>query len=91
MSNELLPLHYAIIKHFENGVTACAQDVVAALKPAYSSYKLLSLHDVEETLATAKENGILEEADCTVKDNGNLVFYYRLTDFGKDMVGKYLE
>lgn len=91
MSNELLPLHYAIIKHFENGVTACAQDVVAALKPAYSSYKLLSLHDVEETLATAKENGILEETDCTVKDDRNLMFYYRLTDFGKDMVGKYLK
>ena len=61
MSNELLPLHYAIIKHFENGATACAQDVVAALEPAYAGYKLLSLHDVEETLATAKENGILEE------------------------------
>ena len=91
MSNELLPLHYAIIKHFENGATACAQDVVAALEPAYSSYKLLSLHDVEETLATAKENGVLEEADCTVKDNGNLVFYYRLSDFGKNMVGKYLD
>ena len=91
MSNELLPLHYAIIKHFENGVAACAQDVVAALKPAYSSYKLLSLHDVEETLATAKENGILEEADCTVNDDEGLTFYYRLSDFGKDMVGKYLD
>lgn len=91
MSNELLPLHYTIIKHFENGVTACAQDVVAALKPAYSGYKLLSLHDVEETLATAKKNGILEEADCTVSDDGNLVFYYRLSDFGKNMVGKYLK
>lgn len=91
MSNELLPLHYAIINHFENGVTACAQDVIATLKPAYSSYKLLSLHDVEETLATAKENGILEETDCTVSDNGNLTFYYRLSNFGKNMVGKYLK
>lgn len=91
MSNELLPLYYAIIKHFENGVTACAQDVIAALKPAYSNYKLLSLHDVEETLATAKENGILEETNCTVGDNGNLTFYYRLSNFGKDMVGKYLK
>lgn len=91
MNNELLPLHYAIIKHFENGVTACAQDVVAALKPAYSNYKLLSLHDVEETLATAKENGILEETDCTVNDSESLVFYYRLSDFGKEMIGKYLK
>lgn len=91
MSNEILPLHYAIIKHFENEVTACAQDVVTALKPAYSNYKLLSLRDVEETLATAKENGILEETDCTVSDDGNLTFYYRLSDFGKNMVGKYLK
>lgn len=91
MSNELLPLHYAIIKHFENGATACAQDVVAALKPVYSNYKLLSLHDVEETLATAKENGILEETNCTVNNDGNLTFYYRLSDFGKKMVGKYLK
>ena len=91
MNNELLPLHYAIIKHFENGAMACAQDVVAALKPAYAGYKLLSLHDVEETLATAKENGILEETDCTVSDDGNLTFYYHLTDFGKNMVGKYLK
>lgn len=91
MSNEILPLHYAIIKHFENGVAACAQDVVAALKPAYSNYKLLSLHDVEETLATAKENGILEETDCTVNDDGNLTFHYRLSDFGEEMVGKYLK
>lgn len=91
MSSELLPLHYAIIKHFENGVTACAQDVVAVLKPAYSNYKLLSLLDVKETLATAKENGILEETDCTVGDDESLTFYYRLTDFGKDMVGKYLK
>ena len=91
MSNELLPLYYAIIKHFDNGATACAQDVVAALKPSYSGYKLLSLHDVEETLTTAKENGILEETNCTVNDDGSLVFYYRLSDFGRDMVGKYLK
>lgn len=91
MSNKLLPLHYAIIKHFENGVAACAQDVAAALKPAYSGYKLLSLHDVEETLATAKENGILEETNCTVNDDGSLAFYYRLSDFGKEMVDKYLK
>lgn len=90
MSNELLPLHYAIIKHFEEGVTDCAEGVISALGSDYSDYKLLSLRDVEETLATAKENGILEEADCSVKDDGNLTFYYRLTDFGKDMVGKYL-
>lgn len=86
-----MPLHYAIIKHFENGAAACAQDVVAALKPAYSSYKLLPLHDVEETLATAKENWILEEADCTASDDWNLTFHYRLSDFNKDMVGRYFD
>ena len=36
-------------------------------------------------------DGTLEETNCTVSDDGNLTFYYRLSDFGKDMVGKYLK
>lgn len=61
MSNDSLPLYYAIIKHFENETEDCAQGVVTALEPEYSGYKLLTLNDVAEALATAKENGILKE------------------------------
>lgn len=91
MSNTSLPLYYAIIRHFENGTEDCAQGVVAALEPEYSGYKLLTLNDVAEALATAKENGILEETVYAIDGNNQLVTNYRMTEFGKDMVDRYIK
>ena len=91
MSNPSLPLYYAIIKHFENGTVDWAQGVVKALEPEYSGYKLLTLNDVAEALATAKENGILEETVYAIDGNNQLVTNYRMTEFGKDMVDRYIK
>lgn len=90
MSNTSLPLYYAIVKHFENGTEDCAQGVVTALEPEYSGYKLLTLNGVAEALATAKENGILEETAYAIGSNKQLVTNYRLTEFGKHMIEKHL-
>lgn len=90
MSNASLPLYYAIIKHFENGTEDCAQGVVTALEPEYSGYKLLALNDVAEALATAKENGILEETSYNIDCYNQLVTNYRLTEFGNSMAERYL-
>ena len=54
MSKKLEPLYYAIIRHFTNGCESCAADVVEALTSKYASYKLLTLHDVDDALAVAK-------------------------------------
>ena len=67
---ELIPLYYAIIKHFLDGTEACADDVVSALSPNYGSYKLLTHKDVEEALATAKENGLLDESNYGIDEKG---------------------
>ena len=91
MSSPSLPLYYAIIKHFENGTEDCAPGVVTALEPEYSGYKLLTLNDVAEALATAKENGILEETVYAIDGNNQLVTNYRMTEFGKDMVDRYIK
>ena len=91
MNNDSLPLYYAIIKHFENGTEDCAQGIVAAFEPEYSGYKLLTIIDVAEALATAKENGILEETAYAIDSNMQLVTSYKLTEFGKDMVNRYIK
>ncbi len=90
MKNNLMPLYYAIIKHFMDEKEYCAQDVIDSLAPNYSNYKLLNRKDVEEALATAKENGLLEESNYDLDNEGNLRIYYRVTEFGKEMIGKYL-
>jgi hypothetical protein len=39
---------------------------------------------------TAKENGLLDEADYNIGDDGELHIYYTLTDYGKDILNKYI-
>ena len=89
-TDELMPLYYAILKHFVDGQQYCTQDVIDALKPLYGSYKLLNPKDVEEALATAKENGLLDEVAYDLDDSGALRVYFKMTDFGQDMVDRYI-
>ena len=45
---------------------------------------------VEEALATAKENGLLEEAGYRLDEGGGLRIDYEMTEFGRDMVQRCL-
>ena len=56
-----LPLSYAVIMQLADGAPASARDVVRALEPSYGTRKMLSESAVCEMLATARENGLVEE------------------------------
>lgn len=90
MKSDLMPLYYAIVKHFMSGHPDCAGGVVEALSERYGGYKLLTRKDVEEALATAKENGLLDEVDFALDEHGDLRVYYQVTDFGRDMIDRYI-
>lgn len=90
MANELMPLYYAIVKHFMDGNQHSVENVIDALKPNYGGYKLLTKKDVSEALATAKENGLLDESNYDIDDKGDLRIYYRVNDFGRDMIDRYI-
>lgn len=90
MINNLIPLYYAIMKHFESGNCDCAKGVMDALRNDYGSYKLFTEKDIEESLATAKENGLLDQCDWQLDEQGNLRVFYQANDFGKDMIARCL-
>ena len=90
MSDGLMPLYYAIVKHYMDDGEYSADDVIEALKPNYGSYRLLTKKDVEEALATAKENGLLDESKCDLDEKGELRIFYRVNDFGRDMINRYI-
>ena len=90
MAKELIPLYYAIMKHFMDGREHAACDVIDALEPRYGGYKLLTPKDVGEALDTAKENGLLDESGCDLDEGGSLRIYYRVSDFGRDMIDRYI-
>lgn len=84
------PLYYAILRHFEGGVADTAEGVVDALRPAYGGNRMLTLGAVGEALATAKENGLLDEVGSDLGPDGGLRVWYRENDFGRDMVARYI-
>ena len=89
MSNEL-PLYYAIMKHFASGKPDCTEGVMHDLAASYSTYKLFTRKDIGEALATAKENGLLDECDWEIGDDSELRTFYVANDFGKDMIARYI-
>ena len=89
MSNEL-PLYYAIMKHFAHGKPDCTEGVMRDLATSYSTYKLFTRKDINEALATAKENGLLDECDWKIDDDGELQTFNIANDFGKDMIRRYI-
>ena len=90
MTANKTPLHYAILKLFMDGSEKHAGEIVETLRDEYAGYKLLTLKDVDETLATAKENGLLDETSCDLDGQGALRIFYQINDFGREMVDKYL-
>lgn len=90
MKDKIQPLHYAIMKEFLDGRARSSKDVIESLSLLYSSSKLFTIKDVSETLATAKENGVLEEAGYYLDRNKELVIQYKITPFGKSMIERYL-
>lgn len=85
----LEPLHYAILRLFTDGHKRSAKDVVNELWDTYGGYKLLTIQDTEEVLETAKENNLLDEEGYKA-NQGQLIIYYRISEFGSKMVKKYL-
>jgi len=88
--SDLIPLYYAIMKHFVDGGQYCTADVMAALDSLYGGYKLLTRKDVDEALATAKENGLLDESGYNLDEAGELRIFYQVNDFGADMIERYI-
>lgn len=90
MRNNLMPLYYAIVKQFMDGNEYDASEIVRVLEPSYGGYRLLTRRGVEEALATAKENGLLDESRYDVDDAGDLRVFYRVNDFGREMIDRYI-
>ena len=85
------PLYYSMLLLFKDGKELCVNDVLDALKPEYGSFKMLKPSAVQEGLMTAKTNGLLDETRFDLDENGNLRVYYKVNDYGVDMMNSYIK
>jgi len=85
-----LPLNYAILLYFEKHDEGSADSVIEELRPEYGRYRAFKRPAVVEALMTSKENGILEEVRSELADGDVLRVYYRLSEYGRGLVQKFL-
>ena len=83
------PLNFAILKYFTTVDEACADDVIAALKPEYGKFRHLNPKAVLEALFTGRTNGFLEESRYEMVD-GELKIYFKAPPEGKATINKYI-
>lgn len=85
-----IPLYYAVMLHFMDGAAHTARDVAAALSGAYAGRRRLGPRAMEEALATARENGLLDEAGHYIDERGELETSCRISGFGRETVERHL-
>ncbi len=85
-----LPLNYAILLYFTENKEGDADSVIEALKPEYGRYRAFKRPGVIEALMTGKENGILDEARTELSEGDTLRVWYRLSDYGADLIKRFL-
>lgn len=84
------PLNYAILKLFEKGYEYDVQTVMLKLEKEYGSFRAFKEKAVNESLMSAEKNGLLEESNWELDDQGLLHVYYTATDYGVDMIKGYI-
>ncbi|EOS80917.1 hypothetical protein C817_01253 [Dorea sp. 5-2] len=85
------PLNYAILKYMTEVPSACAADVINALKEDYGNYKMLKHEAVLESLMTAEANGLLEKERYELDKDQNVHIYYKVTEYGTNMIHQYIK
>lgn len=85
------PLYYSMLLLFKDGKERCVNDVIEELKPEYAHFKMLKFAAVQEGLMTANNNGLLDETKFDLDENGNLRVYWKVNDYGMQMMNTYIK
>ncbi len=87
----MIPLNYAILKHFTTVEEASANCVMDALKAQYGHFKAFKKPAVINALMTAEANGLLEEARFDMDSNQELRVFYRAHEEGAATINTYIK
>lgn len=84
------PLNYAILKYMTKAGTVSTDDVMAALKDQYGSFKAFNKNDVLTALLTAEVNGLIEETGYDLDNSGQVRVFFRAHEEGAATINKYI-
>ena len=85
------PLYYSMLLLFKDGKERCVNDVINELKGEYGHFKMLKFPAVQEGLMTAHNNGLLDETRFDLDEEGKLRVYWKVNDYGMQMINGYIK
>ena len=85
------PLYYSMLLLFKDGKERCVNDVINELKPEYNGFNMLKFPAVQEGLMTAQQNGLLDETRFDLDEEGKLRVYWKVNDYGMQMINGYIK
>ncbi|MBS5651606.1 hypothetical protein LI036_01950 [bacterium 210917-DFI.7.65] len=85
------PLYYSMLLLFKDGKERCVNDVINELKGEYGHFKMLKFPAVQEGLMTAQNNGLLDETRFDLDEEGKLRVYWKVNDYGMQMINGYIK
>ena len=85
------PLYYSMLLLFKDGKERCVNDVINELKGEYGHFKMLKFPAVQEALMTAQNNGLLDETVFDRDEEGKRRVYWKVNDYGMQMINGYIK
>jgi hypothetical protein len=79
------------MKHMTEVGEASVDDVMDSLKGEYGKFRMFRKKPMLEALMTAEANGLLEESHYDLDANNELRMFYKVTDYGKQMIHDYIK
>ncbi len=86
-----MPLNYAILKYFTKHGRSSVYEVMESLKKDYKNFKSFNKNSIINALMTAEANGLIEEVNADLDENGNLVLYYEANKESKDIINSFIK
>ena len=62
-----------------------------SLKKDYKNFKSFNKNSIINALMTAEANGLIEEVNADLDENGNLVLYYEANKESKDIINSFIK
>lgn len=84
------PLNYAILKYMTRAGEVSTDEVMAALKDQYGSFKAFNKKDVLTALMTAEVNGLIEETRYDLDGNDEVRVFFRAHSDGAATINRYI-
>ena len=85
-----LPMRFRIIYLVLQHDKISDKEVMEALRDEYGDEGQYKMSIIETHLMSLRAVGIIENTGVTLDENDNLVQQFSITDYGKDLLDKYL-